>query len=155
HDHGPDARRTWRRGQRLLLARQAGSRDVDRLERLYPGAADLGSVAPAKRRVDQRRLVSAAQQGMRGRLHLHARADSQSGRLRIALVLHQAGRTLRHAPRYARPFSADALLGANGQHQINGLDWRLGDLRGEAVPTAILLYLSAAPRLRRPAHWAR
>ena len=47
------------------------------------------------------RLVSHAQQGLRGGLRLHARPDPQSRRLGIALVLHAAGGAIRHAPRSA------------------------------------------------------
>ena len=47
---------------------------------------------------------------------LHARADSQSRRQRIAVVLHQADRDVRRAARHAGPFSAAAFLGAAGEH---------------------------------------
>ena len=50
---------------------------------------------------DLGRVVPAAQQGLRGRLRLHARPDPQSRRLGIALVLHAADGALRHAARRA------------------------------------------------------
>ena len=63
----------WRDKQR--------SRDVDRLERVHPAAADLGHAAPARPGDHLGRVVSAAQQGLRRRPGLHARADPQSRRL--------------------------------------------------------------------------
>ena len=80
--------------------------NVDGAERLHRAAADLGHSLAPRGRVSLGRLVSAAQQGVRGRFRLHARADPQSRRLRVALVLHAARGTLRHAPRRAGPFSA-------------------------------------------------
>ena len=50
-------------------------------------------------RPDLGRVVSAAQQGLRGGLRLHARPDPQSRRQRIALVLHPADGTLRRTAR--------------------------------------------------------
>jgi len=67
-------------------------------------------------------LVPDAQQGVRRGLHLHAGADPQPGRERVALVLYEAGRTVWHAARHVRPLSADELLGAPGEYQIHLLD---------------------------------
>ena len=52
-------------------------------------------------------------------------------------------------------FPADELLGPAGRHSVDGLDRRLGRLGRPAVAARFLLYLSAAPRLRRPADRAR
>ena len=99
------------------------------------------------------RLVSDAQQGLRGGLYLHARADSQSRRQRIAVVLHEADGAVRHAARCVRPFSADEFLGADGEHQIDGLDRRFGGLGDAAVSAELLLSsicrTSTTPRRRR------
>ena len=63
----------------------------------------------------------------------------------------QADRAVWHAARRVRPFSADELLGADGEHQIDGLDRRFGRLgRCSSIRPQLLLHLSAAPRLRRP-----
>ena len=72
------------------------------------------------------RLVPDAQQGLRGRLRLHAGPDPQSRRLGVALVLHAAGGALRHAARRAGAFPAATLLGPAGQHPLDRLDRRLG-----------------------------
>ena len=101
------------------------------------------------------RVVPAAQQGLRGRLGLHARADPQSRRLGIAVVLHEADGNVRHAARHAGPFSAAELLGPAGEHPVDRLDLRLGRLGGRTVPPQLLLYLPAASRLRRPKAGAR
>ena len=53
------------------------------------------------------------------------------------------------------PLSADALLGTDGQHQVDGMDRRFGRDGRPAVAARLLLHLSAAPRLRRAADRAR
>ena len=63
---------------------------MDRAERLHRAAADLGFALASRKPADFGRLVSDAQQGLRGGLRLHARPDPQSRRQRIALVLHPA-----------------------------------------------------------------
>ena len=118
HDHRQAARRARRGGQRVLLAREAAGRDVDRARTTASSGRRFGTCS----RTTGAGLTSAvwfphAQQGLRGRLRLHARPDPQSRRLGIALVLHPADGAVRHAPRRAGPFSADALLGTDGQHQ--------------------------------------
>ena len=55
-------------------------------------------------------------------LGVHARADPQSRRLGIAVVLHEADRDVRHAARHAGAFSAAAFLGTAVEHQEHGLD---------------------------------
>ena len=73
---GKLAARAWRGRQRLLLARPAARRNVDRLERLHRAAADLGHPARPRPRDHLGRLVPAPQQGLRRRLRLHAGAES-------------------------------------------------------------------------------
>ena len=101
---------------------------------------------------DLGRLVSAAQQGLRGRLRLHARPDPQSRRLRIALVLHAADRscTARCATRLGH-FPLMHFWGPMANIKSTRVDRRLGRDRRAAVAARLLLHLSAAPRLRRAA----
>ena len=88
------------------------------------------------------RLVSAAEQRVRRRLHLHAGADPQPRRFRIAVVLHQADGTLRRIPRRAGAFSAQALLGSAGEHSKHGLDRRFGRAcAGQFQPDFFYIYL--------------
>ncbi len=155
HDDRRNASRTWRGGQRFLLARTARNRNVDRLERLHPRAADLGCVTHAKARRDFRRVVSHAQQGLRGRLHLYAGANPQSRRLRVALVLHEADGTVWRAARSVWAFSAAALLGADGQYQEQRVDRRFGHRGRAPLPTQFFLHLFDASRLRGAKDWPR
>ena len=138
-----------------LLAGKTAGGDVDRPERLRRAAADLGSALASRAGAHLGRLVPAAQQGLRGGLRLHARPDSQSRRLGVALVLHAAGGTLRRIARRPGALSADELLGPDGGHPVERVDRRLGGDRRAAVAARLLLYLSAAARLRRPAGRAR
>ena len=112
HDHRPAAgehgvvangfywreRGRWKCGPRPTTA--SSGRRFGTCFRTASGGLDLG------------RLVPAAQQGLRGRLRLHARPDPQSRRLRIALVLHAAAGTLRRAARRAGTLPLAALSGA-------------------------------------------
>ena len=54
----------------------------------------------------------AAQQGRRRRPGVHARADPQSRRIGIVVVLHEADGNVRHAARHAGPFSRCRTFGA-------------------------------------------
>ena len=150
HDDRQLAPRARRRRQRLLLARPAARRDVDRLERLHPAAADLGHPPRPRSRDHFGRLVPAPQQGLRRRLHLHARPGPQPRRQRIALVLHPTRMLLRRAEDEARPFPAATFLGTARRNPVDGLDRRLGGHGGRKIQAQLLLHLLAAPRLRRP-----
>ena len=59
---------------------------------LHRAAAVVGHPARAGARRHVRRLVPAAQQGLRRRLRLHAGADPQPRRQRVAVVLHASPR---------------------------------------------------------------
>ena len=144
-------RRARRHRQRVLLARQAakskcGRPGTTRFQRRRFGTC-CTSTTP--------QLTSAVwfpmlSKGCGADYICMPGADPQSRRQRIAVVLHEAARDVRHAARRVRPFSADEFLGADGEHQIDRLDRRFGGLaRRAAVPAELLLHLPAAPRLRR------
>ena len=149
HDHGPRPGGAWRGGQRVLLAREASGGDVDGAERLRREAADLGPALASRPGADVGRVVSHAQQRLRGRFRLHARPHPQPRRLGIALVLHPAGGAIRHAPRSVGPLSADALLGTDGQRRGDRMDCPVGGDCRAAMAARLLLHLPAGARLRR------
>ena len=119
-----------------------GGRDVDRLERRDPRAADLGHSASARSASCARPFGFRCWQRGPGPMDLHARADPQSRRLRIALVLHAADRTVWRAARRAGAFSAAAFLGPAGQYPLDRLDRRFGRPSGERErPNFFYIYL--------------
>ena len=64
--------------------------------------------------------------GCGGRFHLHAGPCAQSGRLRVAVVLHASNAVLRGTARRARSLSTTAFLGPLGPCQIDCVDSRVG-----------------------------
>ena len=107
---------------------------------------------------DVGRVVSAAQQGLRRRLRLHAGADSQPRRQRVAVVLHEAASSCTASSATRSAISAAALLGADGQHQVDGLDRRLGRLAprsGSGRTSSTSICRTSTTRRRRTAPTAR
>ena len=127
------------------------SRNVDRLERLHRAAADLGPAARARpgrsrRPCGFRCTARAAGPTMSARpAPIHNPDGSES-----LWCYTRPERAVRRAARRAGPLSAAALLGADGEHQVDRLDRRLGRRRGGRLAPQLLLHLSAAPRLRGP-----
>ena len=116
HDHRQAAAESRCRGQRTVRPPGPTARDVDQSQRLHRPAANLGPAQSPRRKAHFGRLVPDAQQGVDGRIRLHAGPHPQPRRQRIALVLHAALRSLRHTSRRIGAFSAQAFLGAPVGH---------------------------------------
>ena len=144
HDHRPAAQRARRRRQRLLLARPRRSRNVDLAQRLHRAAAALGH--PARAVARRRRppcgfrctaRIAAPTTSARRRRSTTPTAASRCGATRGPTSLYGELR------RRARPLSAAALLGADGEHQVDGLDRRRRPIRAAERfrPNLFYIYL--------------